>query len=114
MNRDLARKRTPNADSEQSGLSTTPEKSGLNKNKKNTSTSTPRITGSDTVDKSQDEGTYYFDILFNAALPDSLVDEATKQSGRGKNKSIRQALGVIINIEPHGENSPGYPLNTSF
>ena len=72
----------------------------------------PRITGSDTVDKTINEGTYYFDIKFDAALPKKLVDEIEEKTKHGKNKSIRHALGVIINVEPHGRFAPGYPVNT--
>ena len=72
----------------------------------------PRIIGSDTVDKTQDEGTYYFDIKFDAALPKKLVDEIEEKTKHGKNKSVRHALGVIINVEPHGKSNPGYPILT--
>ena len=103
----------------------------------------PKITGSDTVDKTQDEGTYYFDIKFNAKLPQKKVEEIKKQIGgkatrenldgdeQAENGStaqekadgeavkkertshmVRHALGVIVNIEPHGRFAPGYPLAT--
>ena len=108
----------------------------------------PKITGSDTVDKTQDEGTYYFDIKFDAALPREKVDEIRKKSGltdegnedtkQGMpdtmeesveleeseaadtreqsqrkpriNRMMRHALGIIVNIEPHGRFAPGYPV----
>ncbi|MBR1628841.1 MAG: hypothetical protein IJ679_06200 [Lachnospiraceae bacterium] len=72
----------------------------------------PRITGSDTVDKTQDEGTYYFDIKFDAALPKKMVEEIKRKTQHGKMKSVRHAIGVIINIEPQGRFAPGYPINT--
>ena len=120
----------------------------------------PKITGSDTVDKTQEEGTYYFDIKFDAALPKKKAEEIKKQIGitaeinedanrdtsyiqaepmewnnsKNQNEStepedsvdteigeqihrkhrvnrmIRHALGIIVNIEPHGRFAPGYPV----
>ena len=65
----------------------------------------PRIKGSDTVDKTQDEGIRYFDIKFDSALPESEIKKIDKT-----NKQEGQSLTLIINLEPHGRYAPGYPI----
>lgn len=52
-----------------------------------------RIHGLDTADKSREEHTTLYDILFYAALPDS-----------------QEKIGLFINIEAQNRYDPGYPL----
>ena len=51
------------------------------------------IHGIDTVDKSRDEHTTLYDILFYASLPDS-----------------EEQIGLFINVEAQNNYYPGYPL----